>query len=102
MLRNYFLDRHSYNEFFRKKVDNNLGKIESVNLKSNKVSKKLVSYTKDLQKNYFNKKTYLSKFLIAKRIYVHNGKEIVSLKVMPNMVGYKIGEFFYLKRSRKK
>lgn len=102
MLRNYFLDRHSYNEFFRKKVDSSVSKVETINVKANKVSKKLNSYTKALQKNYFNKKTYLSRFLIAKRIYVHNGKEIVSLKVMPDMVGYKIGEFFYLKRSRKK
>lgn len=96
MIRKFYLDRNLRNQVM---LDNFVNVDEkSLNLLKNK---KVISYEKSIKNLFFNKRSFLSNNLVGKRIFVHFGKEILSLKVMPNMVGYKIGEFFYNKKTRK-
>lgn len=98
MLRKIYLDRNLRNQIFgiNKKV--NKFNENSLNLLKNK---KIVSYKKIIKPLFFSGSSFLSNKLVGNRIFVHFGKEILSLKVMPNMVGYKIGEFFYDKKIKK-
>lgn len=63
--------------------------------------KKINSYNKIIKNDYYQKNSLLTSNLIGQRIFVHNGREILSLKVVPSMVGFKIGEFFFNRKFNK-
>jgi ribosomal protein S19 len=99
MLRKIYIDRILRNQIFSKKSIKNLDSkflktAESKDVSSSK-SKRMFSYDKKIKNDLFNKRSFLCKHLIGRRIYVHTGKEFVSLKIMPSMLGFKVGEFFY-------
>jgi ribosomal protein S19 len=96
MLRKFYFDRILKNSIFR-------GISLSLIKENDSFSKlkKIETYNKSIKNVYLNKRSYLTKNLIGSRIFVHNGKEIVSLKILPSMVGFKIGEFFYTKKNKK-
>jgi len=93
MIRNIQIDR-----VLKKRIFN--GDSLKSSLKDFKL-KKINSYTKIIKNDYYQKNSLLTSNLIGQRIFVHNGKEILSLKVVPAMVGFKIGEFFFNRKHSK-
>ena len=99
MKRSIFFDRLLYKKIF-------FGNDSLVGL-NNKVekmitfskNKKFLNYTKDLSKFLHKKNSLITDHLVGQRIYVHMGKEFFSLKITLNMVGYKLGEFFYKRKE---
>jgi ribosomal protein S19 len=97
MVRGIFFDRVLSKKIFDIKNKKNLSVVDENLLKA----KKLLSYNKKLKDFYLQKTSLVTKDLIGQRIFVHTGKEIVSLKITPPMVGYKVGEFFFVKKINK-
>jgi len=100
MIRGLYFDRILRRRLFKKNL--NLKKLIFFNVKedfSNIKSKKLVSYNKKLNNSYISKSSLITKILVGERIFVHTGKEIISIKITPFMVGFKVGEFFFNKKK---
>lgn len=95
MLRKIFIDRVLKNRIFK----TNFVEKEDFNDSLTK-SKKILSYDKKIKTVFLNKKSIIPNNLIGRRIFVHSGKEIVSLKILPSMLGFKVGEFFFNKKIR--
>lgn len=93
MIRNIQIDR-----VLKKRIFNSSAITSS--LKDFKL-KKITSFTKIIRNDYYQKNSLLTSNLIGQRIFCHNGKEILSLKVVPGMVGFKVGEFFFNRKSLK-
>jgi ribosomal protein S19 len=91
MIRNIKIDRILYKKIFNPSLINSFKEFKF---------KKLNSYNKSIQNDYYRKDSILTKGLVGQRIFVHNGKEIVSLKVIPGMASFKIGEFFFIKKTQ--
>jgi len=87
MKRNLFLNKFLYKSLFLKRREENRPLL--INMK------KQNSYNKELKFNFLDKNILVNKFLIGRRVFVHVGKEIRSLKILSTMVGYKLGEFFF-------
>jgi ribosomal protein S19 len=105
MLRKIYIDRILKNQIFSRNLITNvdskfLKSLESKDVSLSK-SKRMFSYDKKIKNDLFNKKSFLCKHLIGRRIYVHTGKEFVSLKITPSMLGFKVGEFFYNVKSKR-
>jgi ribosomal protein S19 len=100
MIRNIFFDRVLSKKIFSTKTVRNKS-IFNNEMASLGQSKKLTSYNKKLKNNYIAKSSIVIKALIGERVFVHIGKEIISMKITPGMVDYKLGEFFFNKKSVK-
>jgi ribosomal protein S19 len=96
MIRGVYFDRILIKKLFKKSLDlNNFVSSSEIGIKS----KKLVSYSKRLRNSYITKSSLITKVLVNERIFVHTGKEIISIKITPSMVGFKVGEFFFIKKK---
>jgi ribosomal protein S19 len=95
MIRGVYFDRILRKKLFKKKLTFFNVKEDFLNIKS----KKLVSYNKKLNNRYISKSSLIIKILVGERIFVHTGKEIISIKITPRMVGFKVGEFFFNKKK---
>jgi ribosomal protein S19 len=95
MLRGIYLDRVLKNRIFKNKVFEKEESTEDF-LKAKRIN----SYDKKIKNVFLNKRSVLCKSLVGRRIFVHSGKEIVSLKILPSMLGFKVGEFFFNKKIR--
>lgn len=95
MLRTIYLDRVLKNRIFTNKILEKEENTEDL-LKSKRIS----SYDKKIKNVFLNKRSILCKSMVGRRIFVHSGREIVSLKILPSMLGFKVGEFFFNKKVR--
>jgi ribosomal protein S19 len=96
MLRKFYLDRVLQNRIFKNKIFDKEESANEILLKS----KRIEAYDKKIKNVFLNKRSFLCKSLVGRRIFVHNGREIVSLKILPSMLGFKVGEFFFNKKVR--
>lgn len=54
-----------------------------------------------LKKNFWDKKTIITKQFQGLTVGIYNGKEFKSLKITENHVGYKLGEFIATRKPYK-